>query len=311
MINRALLRIKIIQIIYSYYKSEGNSIPAAEKELFYSIEKTYQLYFNLLWLSVKITDFAALKIDSKRNKLRPTDEDLNPNTRFIDNLFIKQLGRNNQLKELLKEYNFSLESQGDIVKHLYDNIVEADFYKEYMEASATSYDEDKELWRKIYKKVFLVNEELYETVEDLNIYLTDDLEVIISFVIKTIKRFKETEGPNQMLLPMFKDDADKNFASKLLTTSLKNGSDYRQMIDIHTKNWELDRIAFMDIVIMEAALAEITSFPTIPINVTLNEYIEISKSYSTEKSAIFINGVLDNIVRELKADNKLIKVMKI
>lgn len=310
MINRALLRTKIIQIIYSYYKSEGNSIPNAVKELFHSIEKTYQLYYHLLWLSVEITHHASLKIDSRRNKLRPTQEDLNPNTRFIDNEFIKQLRINKQLQDLLNESKMLWEGQDDLVKVLYEAIQEADFYLEYMNAPTTDYVADKDIWRKIFKKILLTNEELNNSIEDQSIYWTDDLEVIISFVIKTIKRFEKDNGVYQELLPMFKDEEDEEFAKKLLTTTLTNGEMYRQMIDERTKNWELDRIAFMDIVIMEAALAEIMTFPTIPISVTLNEYIEISKWFSTDRSALFINGVLDNIVKDLKAEKKIIKVMK-
>lgn len=310
MINRALLRTKIIQIIYSYYKGEGNSIPDAVKELFSSIEKTYQLYFHLLWLSVEITHYASLKIDSRRNKLRPTEEDLHPNTRFIDNLFVKQLSQNKQLLNLLKESKVTWDSQDNIVKTLYELIIEADFYADYMNAPSGSYEADKDIWRKIYKKIFLSDEELSDSIEDQSIYWTDDLEIIISFVIKTIKRFELENGANQDLLPMFKDDEDADFAKKLLSTTLLNKDLYQSMIDAHTRNWEFERIAFMDIVIMEAALAEIMTFPTIPVNVTLNEYIEISKSFSTDKSAIFINGVLDNIVKELKAEKKLIKVMK-
>ena len=156
-----------------------------------------------------------------------------------------------------------------------------------------------------------MNEEFSDSIEDQSIYWTDDLEIVISFIIKTIKRFDTENGVNQELLPMFKDDEDAEFASGLIKNALENETLYRQMIDQHTNNWELDRIAFMDIIIMQAALAEIMTFPTIPVNVTLNEYIEISKSFSTDKSATFINGVLDNIVKELKADNKLIKVVKI
>ena len=156
-----------------------------------------------------------------------------------------------------------------------------------------------------------MNEEFSDSIEDQSIYWTDDLEIVISFIIKTIKRFDADNGANQELLPMFKDNEDAEFASRLITNTLENGTAYREMIDQHTNNWELDRIAFMDIIIMQAALAEIMTFPTIPVNVTLNEYIEISKSFSTDKSATFINGVLDNIVKELKAENKLIKVVKI
>lgn len=311
MINRALLRIKIIQIIYSYYKSEGNSIPAAVRELFKSIEKTYQLYYHLMGLSIDITRYAALKIDGKKHKMRPTEEDLHPNTRFVDNAFIKQLSENEQLQKLLQENKLSWNDRQDIVKKLYETIIEANFYKEYMEAPTADYNADKDIWRKIYKKIILEDEELYDSIEEQSIYWTDDLEIIISFIIKTIKRFDEKKGARQELLPMFKDEEDEEFTEKLLTAALANGKMYREMIDGHTKNWELDRIAFMDIVIMEAALAEIMSFPTIPVSVTLNEYIEISKSYSTDRSAVFINGVLDNIVKDLKAQNKLIKVMKI
>ena len=311
MINRALLRIKIIQILYSYYKGDGQSISLAEKELFFSIEKTYELYFHLLQFSVEITHYAALKIDSRRNKLRPTDEDLHPNTRFIDNRFVSQLSGNKTLQEFLKENKTSWVNNQDAIKSIYELIVASESYADYMNAETSDYTADKDIWRKIYKKIILMNEEFSDSIEDQSIYWTDDLEIVISFIIKTIKRFDMENGVNQELLPMFKDDEDAEFASRLIKNALENETLYRQMIDQHTNNWELDRIAFMDIIIMQAALAEIMTFPTIPVNVTLNEYIEISKSFSTDKSATFINGVLDNIVKELKADNKLIKVVKI
>jgi len=311
MINRVLLRIKTIQILYSYYKGDGQSISLAEKELFHSIEKTYELYFHLLQLAVEITQYAENKIDSRKNKLRPTPEDLDPNTRFVDNRFVAQLKKNNQLQSFLKEHKTSWANNQDIVKSMYELIVTSDSYTEYMASESTDYILDKDIWRKIYKKIILQNEEFSDSIEDQSIYWTDDLEIVISFIIKTIKRFDPENGANQELLPMFKDDEDAEFASKLITKSLENDTEYREMIDKHTQNWELDRIAFMDIIIMQAALAEIISFPTIPINVTLNEYIEISKSFSTDKSATFINGVLDNIVKELRAENKLIKVIKI
>jgi len=311
MINRALLRIKIIQILYSYYKGDGQSISLAEKELFFSIEKTYELYFHLLQFSIEITNYAANKIDARRNKLRPTEEDLHPNTRFIDNRFVAQLSRNRSLQEFLKENKTSWVNNQDAIKSIYELIVASEIYADYMSAETADYTADKDIWRKIYKKIILMNEEFSDSIEDQSIYWTDDLEIVISFIIKTIKRFDTENGVNQELLPMFKDDEDAEFASVLIKNALENETVYRKMIDQHTNNWELDRIAFMDIIIMQAALAEIMTFPTIPVNVTLNEYIEISKSFSTDKSATFINGVLDNIVKELKADNKLIKVVKI
>lgn len=309
MINRVLLRIKIVQILYSYYKSDSKSFPVAEKELFHSIEKTYDLYFHLLQLTIEITRYAADRIETKRNKLRPTEKDLNPNTRFIDNKFVAQLATNIQFDEYLKAHKLSWVNDSEIIKVLFDQIISSDFYTEYMDAPSVDYAADKDIWRKIFKKIILPSEDLDDSIQDQNIYWTDDIEMVVSFIIKTIKRFDESKGEEQPLLPMFKDEEDSEFASKLMRITLTKGISFREMIDANTKNWELDRIAFMDIVIMEVALAELLNFPTIPVNVTLNEYIEIAKNYSTDKSGTFINGVLDNIVGQLKKENKLIKVV--
>jgi N utilization substance protein B len=309
MINRVLLRIKIVQILYSYYKSDSKSFPVAEKELFHSIEKTYDLYYHLLQLSIEITRFAADRIETKRNKLRPTEEDLHPNTRFIDNSFVEQLSKNIEFNEYLKAHKLSWVNDSEIIKLLFDQIIASDFYAEYMNAPSADYAADKDIWRKIFKKIILQSEDLDDSIQDQNIYWTDDIEMVISFIIKTIKRFDVAKGDEQPLLPMFKDEEDAEFARILLRSVLSKGETFRGMIDANTQNWELDRIAFMDIVIMEVALAELMGFPTIPVNVTLNEYIEIAKTYSTEKSGTFINGVLDNIVGQLKKENKLIKVV--
>jgi len=309
MINRVLLRIKIVQILYSYYKSDSKSLPVAEKELFHSIEKTYDLYYHLLQLSVEITRFASDRIETKRNRLRPTEEDLNPNTRFIDNSFISQLSINVQFNEYLTAHKLSWVNYPEIIKELFEEVICTEFFSDYMNAEKVDYAADKDIWRKIFKKVILQNESLDDSIQDQSIYWTDDIEMVVSFVIKTIKRFDAAKGEEQELLPMFKDQEDIDFASKLIRSVLTKGPQLREMIDVNTKNWEIDRIAFMDIVIMEVALAELLDFPTIPVNVTLNEYIEIAKTYSTEKSGTFINGVLDNIVGQLKTENKLIKVV--
>lgn len=309
MINRVLLRIKIIQILYSYYKSGDKTALMVEKELFYSIEKTYDLYYHLLNLSVAITDFASQRIESRKNKFRPTPGDLNPNTRFVENSFLKQLRTNVHFKAYLTAHKLSWVNYPDVIKELYEEISCTDFFTEYMESDTTSYELDKELWRKIYKRVILSNEALDDSLEEQSIYWTDDVEIVISFILKTIKRFDAELGVGQSLLPMFKDEEDADFARKLLKGVLKNGASYRETIDQNTRNWELERIAFMDTLIMEVALSELMDFPTIPVNVTLNEYIEIAKSYSTDRSGTFINGVLDNIVGQLKEQNKLIKVV--
>lgn len=309
MINRVLLRIKIIQILYAYYKSEGKTALMVEKELFYSIEKTYDLYFHLLNLAVMLTDFAAARIESKKFKLLPTQEDIHPNTRFVDNTFVAQLRTNLQFNEYLTKNKLSWVNHPDIIKEMFEEIITSDIYQDYMLADKVDYTEDKDIWRKIFKKIVLQNENLDSSIEDQSIFWTDDIEMVVSFIQKTIKRFTQEAGARQELLPMFKDDEDRTFAKKLINGVVRNGPTYREMIDKNTKNWELDRIAFMDILIMEVALSELIDFPTIPVNVTLNEYIEIAKNYSTEKSGTFVNGVLDNIVGQLKKDNQLIKVV--
>lgn len=309
MINRALLRIKIIQILYSYYKGDGKSLPAVEKEFFFSIERTYDLYFHLLQLSIEITRYASNRIELKKNKLRPTEADLNPNTRFIDNRFVSQLANNITLNDYLTKQKLSWVNNQEVVKVLYEDIVEAEFFSDYMNSDTDSYENDKDIWKKIYKKIILQSEEFDNSIEDQSIYWVDDIELVLSFVIKTIKKFEQDKGAFQPLLPMFKDEDDKVFAQKLLRGSIENRQEYKDIIEQNTKNWELDRIAFMDTLIMEVALSEIKDFPTIPVNVSLNEYIEIAKNYSTEKSGTFINGILDNIVGKWKKENKIIKVV--
>ena len=307
MINRILLRIKIVQITYAYLKNQSQSVDLAEKELFLSIEKTFNLYHFLLLLIVETTTHAQKRLVAGKNKLRPTNEELNPNIRFAENKFAYQLSNNESFKNHVSTYKLSWENYPTVIKSIYETIINSDYYAEYMNAPTTSYEADRELWRKIFKRCILINEELDSALEEQCIYWNDDIDIVVSFILKTIKKFDEENGNQQALLPMFRDDEDKIFASKLFRNTIENIDEYKSIIDENTKNWEIDRIAFMDTVIMQIALAELLSFPSIPINVTLNEYIEISKKYSTEKSNTFINGVLDNIVSQLKKENKLIK----
>ena len=303
------MRTKVLQILYAHYKGDGASLPQAEKELLFSIEKTYDLYFYLLQLALDIRRYAEQKIDAGKNKMRPTADELNPNIRFAANRFVVQIRENKQLNDYLQKRKLSWVNYPELVRNLHEEIVASDFYEEYMNAETTDYAADKNIWKKIYKRILLNSEELDETIEEQSVFWLDDIETIISFILKTIKQFEEENGAEQRLLPMFRDEEDREFGLKLLKTSIEHGDEYRALIDANTKNWDLDRIAFMDILIMQMAIAEIRNFPTIPINVTLNEYIELSKKYSTEKSGTFVNGVLDNIVNQLKAENKLIKVV--
>ena len=307
MINRVLIRLKIVQIVYAYYQNGGKNLDTAEKELFFSLSKAYDMYNYLLLLMVEITKQAERKQSAAKNKLLPTEEEFHPNTKFVDNRFIAQLEVNKQLLEFSETQKKTWENESEFVKRLCEVIMNSDIYKEYMECATSSYEEDRELWRKIYKRIIFNNYELDQVLEDQSLYWNDDKEIVDTFVLKTIKRFEEENGADQPLLPEFKDDEDQDFARRLFRRSILNAEYYRHLISENTRNWDLDRVALMDIIIMQIALAEILSFPNIPISVTFNEYVEIAKLYSTPKSGSFINGTLDGIVKALKEENKLTK----
>ena len=222
------------------------------------------------------------------------------------NLFIESLRNNIELSEYISAQKLSWVNNQSLIKKLLEDVLTSELYEEYMSQKERSYDSDKEFWRSALKDVILTSELLSDILEDQSLYWNDDLETIGTFVMKTIRRFSEDETSNK-LLPMYKDTADMNFAKILFRNSIMKAEDFRTKIDESAKNWELDRIAFMDIVIMIVALAEITSFDSIPVKVSLNEYIEIAKSYSTPKSGKFINGILDSIVTKMKKSGELNK----
>lgn len=306
MINRNLIRIRVVQLIYAWYQNTNKDLRSAEKELLFGLQKSYDLYYFLLLLMVELTDSYHNRIETKRNKFLPTEEDLHPNTHLIDNKFILQLRENRQFQKQLSERPMSWESNEVFIKNLLDTILSSDTYQEYTAIASPSYEEDQEFWRKTFKQFIYLNEELDDILEDECIYWNDDVEIVQTFVMKTIKRFSAANG-NQPLLPMFKDKEDKEYALKLLHNAILDEKEYRHLIEKHTEKWDFDRIAFMDLIIMQVALSEIFTFESIPTNVSLNEYIEIAKSYSTPKSGTFINGILDAIVQEIKKEKRIFK----
>lgn len=307
MINRVLIRIRIIQILYAMYINQSGDLRKAENELIFSFQKSYDLYYYLLLLLIELTDLYSRRVESRKAKLLPTHEDMNPNMRLIDNLFIKQLKVNEVLNKHLSDRPLSWEDNENYVKSLLDRILQSDTYQEYINNPQTDYDTDREFWRKIFKSFIYCDEQLDDVLEDESLFWNDDVEIIQSFVLKTIKKFDPAKNEKQELLPMFKDEEDRVFATKLLRETMLNVKTARDMIDKYARNWESERIAFMDKVIMQTAISEIITFPEIPISVTLNEYINIAKTYSTNKSSSFINGILDAVVSELKNENKLLK----
>ncbi|HBK93572.1 MAG TPA: transcription antitermination factor NusB, partial [Porphyromonadaceae bacterium] len=243
--------------VYAWYQNTNKDLRTAEKELLFGLQKSYDLYYYLLLLMVELTKAYDARVEAKRNKYLPTDEDLNPNTRLIENKFIGQLSQNHQFNKYLNERPMSWREHDAFVKNLLDEIIASDIYAEYANETKTDYNDDREFWRKIFKQFILDNEKLEEILEDESIFWNDDIEIVQTFVMKSIRQFSEENGENQRLLPMFKDDEDRQFALKLLHDTILNEQKYRQLIETHSEKWAFDRIAFLEMIIMQIALAEI------------------------------------------------------
>ena len=307
MISRRLLRIKILQICYAYFKSEGQSINQAEKELFHSIQKSYDLYHYLLLLIIDIVKYAQSRIDLATQKLVPTFDDLNPNTKFVDNKLIKQLENNLQLNKYLNDNKLSWVNYPELIKNLYLEIKDSDIYQNYMNSEQRSYKQDKKFITDLFAKVIILHEPLHQNLEEQSIYWNDDLEFVTGMIIKTLKGFKATSDESEELMLLFKNEDDKDFAKRLFRKTVLNHAEYQNLIADYIKNWDIERVAFTDIVVMALAISELIEFNEIPVKVTFDEYIEIAKFYSTQKSNVFINGVLDKIVADLKKEGKIKK----
>lgn len=307
MISRRIIRTKVLQVLYAYYSSDEKSINNTEKELFFCIQKAYDLYFYLFALTTEIADYAENRIEIKRKKHHPTHEDLNPNTKFVSNQLIQQLRNNRTLNAYIDQKKLSWKDHPELIKELYLLMVETEEYQAYMADPTRSYLDDRKFIEKLFNKTILLSESLYTELEEQSIYWNDDVEFVISMIVKSLKRFNELSDSEQSLMPMFKDNEDRDFAKDLVRKSILNHDELRTLIKEHSRNWDVDRIAFMDILIMQLAITEFLYFPTIPTKVSLNEYIELSKFYSTEKSRNFINGILDKTLKDLKRTEKVNK----
>jgi len=307
MISRRIIRIKILQLLYAYFQSAESSLNKSEKELFFSIQKTYDLYHYLLSLIVEIADYANSRIEIALQKKIPTREDLNPNTKFVDNLIIQQIRTNRQLNQYLSKTKLTWVNSPDLIKKLHNRIRMAPFFKEYMENPERSYESDMKLILEIYSSEIINSENLYQTLEEQSIYWNDEVEFVISMITKTLKAFKQKEGENAELMPLFKNEDDREFARDLYRNAIMHKEEYRELVESFTENWDIERVAFMDFLIIEIAITEAVVFPSIPTRVTINEFLEIAKFYSTEKSSVFINGLLDKIFRHLKEQRRIVK----
>jgi N utilization substance protein B len=300
MISRRLLRIKALMALYAFNRREDENLTQAETELMFSIGKTYDLYHYLLLLVLELADIAGEKIDQALQKRMPTVEDLNPKRRFIDNHLIAQLRKNLAFKNYVASKKLSWVNNSHIPRLLYNKMIVWETYEEYMKAEIHNYQSDKKFIVKLITVLFLESEDFQSNLEEQSIYWNDDMEYISAMVEKTLKKFKADSGENTQLMALFKNDEDEEFVKILFRKAILHQKKCSELIDKNTTNWEVERIALMDILVMQLAITEILEFPEIPVKVTLNEYIEIAKYYCTSKSSTFVNGILDNIVKEIR-----------
>lgn len=308
MINRELIRIKIVQLTYAYYQNGNKNMDNAEKELMFSLSKAYDLYNWLLALIVAVTKEARKHVDVAMARAQRGDGDI-PSQKFAFNRFAVQLEENKMLNSFLESQKNSWEDNIEYVRKFYSQIVQSEAYKDYIVSEEDSYDADRELWRKLYKQLIMNNDDLSSLLEEKSLYWNDDKEIVDTFVIKTIKRFDPVNKANQELLPEYKDEEDIDFARKLFRATILNADQYQHYMSEVSRNWDFNRLAYMDVVIMQIAIAEMCTFPGIPVNVTINEYVDLAKLYSTYKSGGYVNGMLDAIARFLNDEGVISKPM--
>ena len=300
MISRRLLRIKALLILYAFNRKKGDDLEAAEKELITSLKQSYDLYHLLLLLIIEIGDVAEEKIEIARQKKMPTYEDLHPNTKFIENRLLRQLSANMQLKNYARTAKLSWISNKEIPKIYYNILKDSAIFKEYMNSGLSSFSEDRKFISRVLSLILTEADELESVLEEKSIYWNDDLDFVSVMVEKTLRQFRETAPENHKLMPLYRSDEDEVFVKTLLRKTILNSEKLEELIDSNTTNWEIERIALMDTLVMQLAITEIREFPEIPVKVSLNEYIEIAKFYCTSKSSTFVNGILDKIVKEMR-----------
>lgn len=309
MINRKLIRVKIVQLTYAYYQNGHHNMDTAEKELLFSLSKAYDLYNYLLGLIVAITQEERRRVDiaTRRAEREGTET---PSQRFAFNKFATQLEENKQLNLFMEDKKMSGENDVEAVRKLCDQIEQSPLYQEYMMSDAEDYETDRELWRRIYRTLIQGNEDLDAILEEKSLYWNDDKEIVDTFVLKTIKRFDPANKADQELLPEYDDTEDREYALKLFRSTILNADTYQRYMSETSRNWNFSRLAYMDVVLMQIAIAEMLTFPNIPISVTINEYVDLAKLYSTPKSGGYINGMLDAIARHLVDTGRLLKPMQ-
>lgn len=315
MVNRTLVRTKIIQTLFAYYKSDTHSPLTARKELLNSFSSTYSLYMILLAFADELTTYAENQIELNKARAAVLHQTYTPNRRFVNNRVAQQLFNNRRLRTYIEEQHLNWDTGMNAVEAVYKQLIQAPFYAEYMQLDQPTYEDDKRIWRKIYTNLMIDNPEVCAALEDLEIALdfqgwTTEVDTVLTYIDKTIKRFNEQNEDNQVLLEMFNSEDELIFAKDLLRLTIEHASEYKEMIANSLHNWEAERIAYMDYIILITALTEIIHFNAIALEISMNEYIELAKEFSGDKSYMFINGILNKIVGDLRKENKILKTIR-
>lgn len=311
MFNRRYLRVKTMQALYEALIAEDKNIAHGEKELIQAIENLKVLSIYQLAVLPQLVRIAEDRLEDAKNKMLPTPQDLNPNLKFVNNLAIKKITENLQYKSLVKDNKIALNEEKDILKSMFQLMLDWQVYKKYMRNTTNTFEEDKDFLIEFYDAIYFQNDAICSTIEEYNIHWINDFYDASSLTIKCIRQIT-AEMDDNLVLPGFEKDTDEyeddlNFVKTLYHTTLNNSQEYELLINPRLQNWESDRVALIDMIILKMALTEFTSCPSVPIKVTINEYIELSKDYSTPKSKIFINGLLDKLANELKSAGKIKK----
>ena len=305
MLSRRLLRVKVAKNLYAHLKSGSDSLKASERNLVESIDKAYDLYYLMMSLVVDVARYAESRQEIARQKMLPTYEDLNPNRRFVDNRVVHLLANDDEINDYLAKSKLSWSRHGDLVKDIYGRMIDANYYKEYMSASICTFSDHRRFVEAFYNSLE-EDEALAEALDEMSLLWNDDLSFALYMVTRTVSSLKQSHT-SVSVLPQFKSDDDLEFAKTLMVKTLVQYDDNQELIDKYTQNWDVERIAFMDNLIISIAIAELTSFESIPVKVSLNEWIDIAKYYSSPTSSNFVNGILDKIVAELIENGRIKK----
>jgi len=309
MINRVLIRTKVVQNLYSYMLTRPErTLANALKDLETCLDKTYELYHYLMRLPVELTHIQEIRIDEARNKYLPTEEERNPNMKFVNNRLVASLASNEQLQQFAQDHTVTWNDDPIFERLMLDKVIKSDLYNDYMADEEDSMTADSLLWQQLVKQVILPDENMVDAIEQRSLFWTeDDLDLVGQFVCKTFRRI--ADGEQDVILPMYKDEEDSTFAKELFSATITLMPESNTMIDelLQDSRWDKDRIVLMDRIIMCIALAEMRTFDKIPTAVTLNEYIELAKNFSTPASGKFVNGILNNAVKLLRKQGVIIK----